>query len=192
MKIPHIFLALALSLVCLPSQAELSIQITQGIDNPIPIAVVPFSMQGSGVLSEDVSQIVINDLEQVGEFRALSRLNMLGLPSQESEVFYRDWRILAQDYLLVGRINQEPGSQLVQVQYEFFDINREIKLAGEVLTGSVSQLRDIGHEISNVVFEQVTGIRGAFTTQLLYIVSEYVSLVRGTSSSVSPLSLIKI
>ena len=175
MKIPHIFLALALSLVCLPSQAELSIQITQGIDNPIPIAVVPFSMQGSGVLSEDVSQIVINDLEQVGEFRALSRLNMLGLPSQESEVFYRDWRILAQDYLLVGRINQEPGSQLVQVQYEFFDINREIKLAGEVLTGSVSQLRDIGHEISNVVFEQVTGIRGAFTTQLLYIVSEYVS-----------------
>jgi TolB protein len=175
LKIPHIFLALALSLVCLPSQAELSIQITQGIDNPIPIAVVPFSMQGSGVLSEDVSQIVINDLEQVGEFRALSRLNMLGLPSQESEVFYRDWRILAQDYLLVGRINQEPGSQLVQVQYEFFDINREIKLAGEVLTGSVSQLRDIGHEISNVVFEQVTGIRGAFTTQLLYIVSEYVS-----------------
>ncbi len=175
MKTRHIFPALALWLVCLPSQAELSIQITQGIDNPIPIAVVPFSMQGSGILSEDVSQIVINDLEQVGEFRALSRSNMLGLPSQESEVFYRDWRILAQDYLLVGRINQEPGSQLVQVQYEFFDINRELKLAGEVLTGSVSQLRDIGHEISNVVFEQVTGIRGAFTTQLLYIVSEYVS-----------------
>jgi TolB protein len=175
LKTRHIFPALALWLVCLPSQAELSIQITQGIDNPIPIAVVPFSMQGSGILSEDVSQIVINDLEQVGEFRALSRSNMLGLPSQESEVFYRDWRILAQDYLLVGRINQEPGSQLVQVQYEFFDINRELKLAGEVLTGSVSQLRDIGHEISNVVFEQVTGIRGAFTTQLLYIVSEYVS-----------------
>ena len=53
---------------------------------------------------------------------------MISLPDEEQEVFYRDWRILAQDYLLVGKINQEPGSQLVQVQYEFFDVNREIKL----------------------------------------------------------------
>jgi TolB protein len=50
-----------------------------------------------------------------------------------------------------------------------------MKLAGEVLTGSVSQLRDIGHEISNVVFEAVTGTRGAFTTEILYIVSEFIS-----------------
>ena len=153
--------------------AELSIQITQGVDNPIPIAVVPFSWEGSGVLSEDVAQIVINDLEQVGEFRALSRGNMLSMPSEEREVFYRDWRVLAQDYLLVGKINRAPGSQLVQVQYEFFDINRELKLAGEILTGSVTQLRDIGHEISNVIYEAVTGTRGAFTTQILYIVADY-------------------
>jgi len=152
--------------------AELSIQITQGIDDPIPIAVVPFSIETGGIFSEDIAEIVKNDLEQVGEFRALSRSNMLSLPSEEREVFYRDWRILAQDYLLIGRINQQSGSQLVQVQYEFFDINREIKLAGEVLTGSVTQLRDIGHTISNVIFEQVTGIPGAFTSQLLYIVSE--------------------
>lgn len=166
---------LLLSFISMAAQAELSIQITQGVDNPIPIAIVPFSWEGSGVLSEDVGQIVINDLEQVGEFRSLSRSNMLSMPSEEREVFYRDWRILAQDYLLVGKINRAPGSQLVQVQYEFFDINREIKLAGEVLTGSVAQLRDIGHEISNVVFEHVTGIRGAFSTEILYIVAEYIS-----------------
>lgn len=167
-------IAFALSCMSL-SNAELNIVITQGVDNPIPIAIVPFSWSGDGVLSEDISQIVMNDLEQVGEFRALSRNNMLGLPDEESEVFYRDWRVLAQDYLLVGKINREPGSQLVQVQYEFFDVNRELKLAGEILTGSVTQLRDIAHEISNVVFEQVTGTRGAFTTEILYIVAEYVS-----------------
>ena len=167
------FLAGSLFLLPFSVNAELSIQITQGSDNPIPIAVVPFSWQGNGVLSEDISQIVMNDLEQVGEFSPLSRLNMLSLPSEEQEVFYRDWRILAQDYLLVGKIDRTPGSQLVQVQYEFFDINREIKLAGEVLTGSVTQLRDIAHEISNVVFEQVTGTRGAFTSQILYVVADY-------------------
>ncbi len=154
------------------SFAELSIQITQGVDNPIPISIVPFAFQGTGMLSEDIASIVTSDLEQVGEFRALSPGNMLSLPREESEVFYRDWRTLAQDYLLVGKIDREPGSQFVQVQYEFFDINREVKLAGEILTGNVSQLRDIAHEISNVVFELVTGTRGAFTTQILYIVSE--------------------
>ena len=147
-----IILVGSLYLMSFSAHAELSIQITQGSDNPIPIAVVPFSWQGNGVLSEDISQIVMNDLEQVGEFSPLSRSNMLSMPSEEQEVFYRDWRILAQDYLLVGKIDRTPGSQLVQVQYEFFDINREIKLAGEVLTGSVAQLRDIAHEISNVVF----------------------------------------
>lgn len=168
-----ILISLLLILHSASALAELSIQITQGVDNPIPIAVVPFSWQGSGVLSEDVAQIVINDLEQVGEFRALSRSNMLSMPSEEQEVFYRDWRVLAQDYLLVGKIDRAPGSQLVQVQYEFFDINRELKLAGEILTGSVTQLRDIGHEISNVIYEAVTGTRGAFTTQILYIVADY-------------------
>ncbi len=157
---------------CQVAAAELNIQITQGVDNPIPVAIVPFSWEGSGILTEDVAEIVANDLQQVGEFLPLSRANMLSLPSEESEVFFRDWRILAQDYLLVGRINRAPSSQLVQVQYEFFDVNRELKLAGEILTGSVTQLRDIGHEISNVVFEQVTGIRGAFTTQILYVVAE--------------------
>jgi TolB protein len=154
------------------AQAELSIQITQGIDDPIPIAIVPFAIETTGAFSENVAAVIKNDLEQVGEFRALSRSNMLSLPSEEQEVFYRDWRILAQDDLLVGKINQQAGSQLVEVQYEFFDINREIKLAGEILTGSVTQLRDIGHTISNVIFEQVTGVPGAFTSQLLYIVSE--------------------
>ena len=175
MKSRRLIISALLAFASFSASAELSIQITQGVDNPIPIAIVPFSWEGSGVLSEDVSQIVSNDLEQVGEFRALSRSNMLSLPSEERQVFYRDWRILAQDYLLVGKVNRTPGSQLVQVQYEFFDINREIKLAGEVLTGSVTQLRDIGHEISNVVFEHVTGIRGAFTTEILYIVADYIN-----------------
>jgi len=164
-----------LGLVSFAAHGELSIQITKGVDNPIPIAIVPFSWEGSGVLSEDVTQIVLNDLEQVGEFRALSRSNMLSMPSEEREVFYRDWRLLAQDYLLVGKISRAAGSQLVRVQYEFFDINRELKLAGEVLTGSVTQLRDIGHAISNVVFEEVTGTRGAFTTQIMYVVADYIS-----------------
>ena len=174
MKLRHLIAGLA-SLFAAGAHGELSIQITQGVDNPVPIAVVPFSWDGEGVLSEDISQIVINDLEQVGEFQALSRSNMLSLPTEASEVFFRDWRVLAQDYLLVGKMSRAQGSQLVSVQYEFFDVNREIRLGGQVLTGSVAQLRDIGHAISDVVYEQVTGIPGAFSSEILYIAASQLS-----------------
>jgi len=155
--------------------AELNIEITQGVDNPIPIAIVPFSWSGSSALGEDIGEIVAADLQQVGEFRALSPNNMLSMPDEASKVFFRDWRILAQDYLLVGKITHSPGSQLVQVQYEFFDVNRERKVIGEVLTGGVNELRDIAHEISNVVFEQVTGVKGAFSTEILYVSAQFES-----------------
>ncbi len=173
-KMRHIFW-LTLILTNMVTAAELNIEITQGVDNPIPIAVVPFSWEGTSALSEDVAAVVSADLQQVGEFRALPPGNMLSMPDEAAEVFFRDWRILAQDYLLVGKITHSPGSQLVQVQYEFFDVAREQKLIGEVLTGSVDQLRDIAHEISNVVFEQVTGIRGAFSTEILYVSAQFVS-----------------
>ena len=172
MKIHSFLLASMLLVGAGIARAELSIQITQGVDNPIPIAVVPFQASGLAFGAEDVAEIVANDLEQVGEFLALARENLLSLPSEEGDVFFRDWQVLAQDYLLVGKVTGSPGSQLVQVQYELFDVNRELRLVGEVLTGNVSQIRDIGHEIANIVYEQVTGVRGAFTTQILYVVAE--------------------
>ena len=172
MKSYRLLLAFMLLVGAGIARAELSIQITQGVDNPIPIAVVPFQASGLAFGAEDVAEIVANDLEQVGEFLALARENLLSLPSEEGDVFFRDWQVLAQDYLLVGKVTGSPGSQLVQVQYELFDVNRELRLVGEVLSGNVSQIRDIGHEIANVVYEQVTGVRGAFTTQILYVVAE--------------------
>ena len=168
----RLLLAVLLLAVHAPAAAELSIQITQGVDDPIPIAVVPFAVDGAVFGAEDVAEIVSSDLEQVGEFLALGRENLLSMPSEEREVFFRDWQLLAQDYLLVGKVSGVQGSQVVRVQYEFFDVNRELRLVGEVLAGNVSQMRDIGHEIANVVYEQVTGTRGAFTSQILYVVAE--------------------
>ena len=162
-----IYLVLALIFSLRLSAAELNIEITRGVDNPIPVAVVPFAWDGANLLDEDIAQIISSNLEQVGEFRALSRTNMLSLPSEEREVHYRDWRILAQQYLVVGKVSQVPGGQMVQVQWEFFDINRERKVLGEVLTGSMTQLRDIAHEISDVVYQEITGRRGAFSTKIM-------------------------
>ncbi len=155
--------------------SELTIEITQGVDNPTSIAVVPFLWQGSGPISEDLAGIVAADLHRSGQFKPLSRGDMLGLPHEQQEVFYRDWRALGVEYLLVGKIVQGSGDQPIQVQYELFDVLKQSRLLFKRTGGQVSQLRDIAHLISDEVYLQLTGIRGAFSTNILYISAKKLS-----------------
>lgn len=157
------------------AQQLFTIEITDGADDPVRIAIVPFEWTGFGALPENVTQIVNNDLRNSGIFAPLEEGNYLSQPHQQSEVFFRDWNLLGAQYLLIGRIMQSPNSDLMQVQYELFDVNRQARMVGEVISGGQNQLRDIAHQISDVVYEQVTGVRGAFSTKLLYITSQRVN-----------------
>ena len=86
----------ALLLLCAaPAWAELQIEINQGVENPTPIAVVPFAWQGVGLAPEDVAQIVDSDLARSGQFSPVSRRDMLSYPTLESELFFRDWRAIS-------------------------------------------------------------------------------------------------
>jgi TolB protein len=172
-RVVMLFLVLAGPLV--QAQQLLTIQITQGADDPVSIAIVPFEWTGFGVLPESVTDVVNSDLRNSGIFAPIEEQNLLSQPHQQSEVFFRDWSILGADYLLIGRIMQSPNSDLMQVQYELFDVNRQARMVGEVISGTQTQLRDIAHQISDVVYQQVTGVRGAFSTKLLYITSQRIS-----------------
>ncbi|HNN66374.1 MAG TPA: hypothetical protein PKM19_09145, partial [Pseudomonadales bacterium] len=79
--------------------ANLTIEITSGVDNPIKVAIVPFR-GAEGV--DDVAGIVSGDLERTGQFSAIARNNMLSTPHEEQEVVMRDWRLLGADYVAIG------------------------------------------------------------------------------------------
>ncbi len=151
---------------CQLAVAELTIEITQGRDNPTLIAVVPFAWQG-GPLSEDIAAIIDADLERTGQFKPLPRRDMLSTPHKQSEVFYRDWRALDVPYLLVGRIANEQGR--IVAGYDLFDVLTQKKILSGAEASSMNGLRAIAHGISDKVYEQLTGIRGAFSTRILYV-----------------------
>ena len=147
--------------------AELTIEITKGRDNPVSIAVVPFDWRDSGVPQHDVASIVEANLLRTGQFAPLDRQDMLGTPHTGSEVFYRDWRVLKVDYLLVGTI--APSNGQLMARFELFDVNTQKQLLSGREFGSSSTLRDVAHAISDNVYQKLTGIRGAFSTKLLYV-----------------------
>ena len=82
--------AALLFVVALGARAELVIEITQGVDNPTAIAVVPFGWSGTGTPPEDISAVVNSDLTRSGQFEPVDRSDMLGYPRTEEEIFYRD------------------------------------------------------------------------------------------------------
>jgi TolB protein len=160
------YIFLLLMSFCVSTQAELTIEITQGIASSIPISVVPFKFEGS--LKDNMDQIVRSDLERSGHFTLLAPDDMLSLPATEDDIYFTDWRLLKQDYIVVGTVKSLPNKQY-QIRYQLFDVFSETELLTQTLTGSASQLRDIAHRISDAVYEQLTGIRGAFSTKIAYV-----------------------
>jgi TolB protein len=156
-----------LLLLACSTRAELTIEITQGIDNPTAIAVVPFAWQGPGTAPEDIAWIVDNDLSRSGQFAPVARNDMLGRPSTEEEVFYRDWRAIDSEYLLIGRVSASGNA--MRVEYELFDVVRQVRVHQGMETGPVNEARMLAHRVADGVYEKLTGIPGAFATRLLYV-----------------------
>ena len=149
---------------------EKNILVTSGSDRATPIAVVPFGMQGGSVLPEDIADIIGNDLRNSGYYSPIPRQNMISQPSQASEVIFRDWKALGAQYVMVGSI--VPSGGRLQVQYALFNVATEQQVLTGSVAGSTDQLRDMAHYIADQSFEKLTGIKGAFSTRMLYVTAE--------------------
>ena len=151
--------------------SELVIEITQGVDNPVPIAVVPFQWSGDSTLNEDVAQVVDADLERSGQFKSLKRSLMLSFPYQKEDIYFRDWSYLATEYLIIGQVLPTDGGGY-QVDYQLFDVQRQESVAGARFTGGKNDLRALAHSVSDAVYEALTGLKGAFRTRIAYVAAD--------------------
>ena len=148
------------------ARAELTIEVTQGVDEPMPIAVVPFGgVVPSG--GESFQRIISNDLRSSGFFHAIPSAEMLSHPNKEMDIYYRDWRLLGASYIVIGNVRQE--SDGYALEYGLFDVFAQKKVWEKVTRGSAAQIRDIAHAASNQIYEAVTNIRGVFATKILYV-----------------------
>ena len=148
-----------------------SIIIDAGYDKQTKIAVAPFRAGPEFADLERLEDIVAFDLARSGQFAPEDRSNMLSFPTERKEVFFRDWRILGVEYLLLGRLNREFDGA-VSVAYELYDVTNERAVVEDRLTAPAAKWRDLGHRIADVVYEAITGVPGAFSTRIVYVLAE--------------------
>ncbi len=168
----RLFAAAIAALLFAPSLiAEITIEVDRGYDNPKKISIVPFGV-GPGVTGvENPSAIISFDLARSGQFAPTPPENMLSMPTRPAEVLFRDWKVLGSEYVVIGRTEMQPDGSLA-VSYYLYDVLSEKQLANARFTGPPSKLRDMAHRVSDEVYEKLTGIPGAFSTQIVYVLAQ--------------------
>lgn len=172
------------------ANAALELVITDGIDSARPIAIVPFKWEGPGKLPEDVSAVIASDLQRSGKFSPVATSKMPQTPYSESEVDFSAWTGLGVDALVTGSITQNAEGNYV-INYQLVDVVRGQLTQGQskalsndgqlVLskdhvvfnkraTVPGKRMREYAHRISDLVYEALTGEKGAFLTRIAYVV----------------------
>ena len=111
--------AASLWLYAATAQAQLRLDITEGVRDAVPIAIVPFGGQVEGA-STDVAAVVANDLLLSGRFKPLERRDMVTRPTTGAAIRFEDWRLLRSDFIVVGRV--EPDAAGIAVTFELFNV----------------------------------------------------------------------
>jgi TolB protein len=149
------------------SRAELVVEVTKGQAEAIPIAIVPFSSIGEvGVF--DVAQLVSDDLMRSGRFRSMDRKDMVDQPHTGANVVFDDWRRLNNDYILVGQ-TQLLGPDRYNIVFELYNVLNRQALVRYQIASNKAGLRLAGHQVADMVFEKILGVKGAFATRIAYI-----------------------
>jgi TolB protein len=152
---------------CAPSAwAQLTIQITHGVSAPIPIGLVPFG--SDALLPVDVAGVINSDLDRSGRFVGLARSNMLQTPTTAAAVDFAQWRLVKTDYVVIGRVVAN-GKGMYRVEFELFNVVTAERLLGFALPATVKNLRLVAHQASDMIYEKILGVPGAFATQIAYV-----------------------
>jgi len=162
-------LLLALLLPALSFAQALEIEISGGSAAALPIAVIPFEYLGMSVAPDtDLAAVVRADLNRSGQFRTLADADLVEKPIRAQEINFATWRLLKQDFILLGRILDSPDGGY-RSEFELFDVARQERVLGLSLDGRPQAMRDVAHQIADLVYEKILGVRGAFWTRIAYV-----------------------
>ncbi len=175
----RLLLSCLLSLTLLTSQAALQIELTQGNDSSIPVALLPFLGDSDSTAVTNLSDVIKQDLQNSGQFNLLDTNGLMQQPHAASAVDMGFWKSQSVDDVIVGTVTKVGWQYKVSVAlvnlYSSNNANPSANLQTGVLFDqdyvvSGKALRALAHHIADDIYFRLTGVRGIFSTRLAYVV----------------------
>jgi TolB protein len=171
-------LAIALgAMMTLPAMAQersgpLRIEITEGVIEPVPIAVAPFIAEtpAASEYAQQITSVVASDLTGTGLFRDLPREAYISqITSFGGDIAYADWKAINAEALITGAVTLTTDNQLV-VKFRLYDIFTGAPLGdGLQFAGSTQSWRRVAHKVADQVYSRITGEDGYFDSRVVYV-----------------------
>ena len=169
---PTLF-AVVLTLAALAgtAAAQLTVDITRGNIQPLPIAIPPFVGATGAVdeLSQNVSGVITADLRRSGLFAPVDPAAFIDpvVPPSVTPNF-TNWRPLNAQALVSGSVVTEPNGRIV-AEYRLWDVFSGQQLTGQQFFASPDNWRRIAHIIADSIYERLTGEKGYFDTRIVFV-----------------------
>lgn len=141
---------------------SLDLELTQGINSALPIAINSFGNDEAG---RQLTEVVRHDLSFSGQFNIISPPPGM----QAGQTAIGIWRQAGADSVLSGRVSKI-GYNRYDISFELVDaVAQGRMLLSKSYQVSANELRALAHHISDEVYQKLTGERGVFSTRIAYI-----------------------
>lgn len=168
------FMALLLAVTLSPdlARAELRVDITRGVVEPMPIAIAPFysvSPQNQNI-ADHMPGVISANLERSGLFRPLdSKAFVQNTDSiQMDGPRFAEWRAIGTQALVTGSVTLLDDGR-TRVEFRLWDVFSQKQLIGMAYMTTETNWRRIAHIISDQIYTRLTGEAGYFDTRIVYI-----------------------
>lgn len=156
------------------ASGPLNLVLTKGVSSSIPIAIVPFSGQEDATAPNNVSSVIQADLQNSGQFSTMDPQNMTQLPHDPKDVDLSYWQQNKMNAVVTGNVIAQ-GNDSYKVNFALLDVfhgqenSTNQVLTSQTFTVNGKQLRTLAHHISDIVYQQLTGVHGIFSTKIAYV-----------------------
>lgn len=168
----RLILTLFFTLTALTAHAQLRIDITQGVSEPMPIAITNFSGSDStsSTVGQNMTRVIGQDLERSGLFRPMDPAGFVqdAASLAAGGPKFADWRVLNTQALVSGSVSPQ-GDGRLRVEFRLWDVFAEQQMTGMAYFTVPQNWRRIAHIVADAIYKRITGEDGYFDTRIVYI-----------------------
>jgi TolB protein len=150
-----------------PARAVLEIDITQGVVEPLPIAITDFV--SSDAIGQEISAVITADLKRSGLFAPIDKAAFIeNVSNPDAAPRFDDWKVINAQAIVTGRVTKEADGRL-RAEFRLWDTFAGQQLVGEQFFANPTNWRRVAHIIADAIYERLTGEKGYFDTRVVYV-----------------------